>query len=113
MQSGRWATCGAFVIPHYKIAGYEFCIIVTDGMGWEHVSVTVRKLKHNPTRCPTWEEMCEIKNMFWFDDQAVVQYHPASKDYVNAHPYCLHLWRPVNGEFPTPNPLLVGPVTGK
>ena len=37
---------------------------------WEHVSVSL------PDRCPTWEEMCFIKDLFWNSDECVVQYHP-------------------------------------
>lgn len=52
--------------------------------------------------CPTWEEMCQIKDMFFEPDEWVVQYHPAKEDYVNNYPYCLHLWRPIGKDFPTP-----------
>jgi hypothetical protein len=59
----------------------------SDGMGWEHVSVSVYD------RTPTWEEMCFVKNLFWDENDVVVQFHPAKSDYVNMHKYCLHLWR--------------------
>lgn len=55
---------------------------------WEHVSVSV----HN--RCPTWDEMCIVKDLFWDDTECVVQLHPPKSDYINAMPYCLHLWKP-------------------
>src|SRR5580658_4748259 len=44
---------------------------------FEHVSVS---LAH---RCPTWEEMCKIKDLFWDDEDVVVQFHPAKSEYVN------------------------------
>lgn len=78
--------------------------IVSSGMGWEHVSVTLTL-----PRCPTWEEMCEVKSIFWDKDDVVIQYHPAEKDYVSCHPFCLHLWRPTNQELPVPHSLMVGP----
>lgn len=84
------------------IRGNLFLIIASDGAGWEHVSVSL------PKRCPTWEEMCAIKNLFWGEDDCVIQYHPAKKDYVNNHLYCLHLWRPTNASIPTPSTELVG-----
>lgn len=62
-----------------------------------------------PHRCPTWSEMCRVKAAFWDDDDVVVQYHPARSDYVNVHPYCLHLWRPVGIQMPQPDSLMVGP----
>lgn len=83
--------------------------MVSDGMGWEHVSITVAPHCKDATRCPTWEEMCWVKDQFWSEDEVVVQYHPAKKDYVSCHPYCLHLWKPVSVVIPTPDPEFVGP----
>jgi hypothetical protein len=71
--------------------------------GWEHVSVSFSD------RSPTWEEMCWVKNLFWEEDEVVVQHHPAKANYVNHHPYCLHLWRPMRRPLPTPPTILVGP----
>ncbi len=42
------------------------------------------------------------KDMFFKEDEIVVQYHPAKSEYVNNMPNCLHLWRPTNGALPTP-----------
>jgi len=78
-------------------------VIASDGMGWEHVSVSRRD------RVPNWDEMCRIKALFWDDEDVVIQFHPRVSDYVNLHPNCLHLWRPIGVELPTPLPLLVGP----
>ena len=78
-------------------------VIASDGMGWEHVSVSL------PSRTPTWDEMCFIKEMFWDDEDLVVQYHPPKSEHVNCHPYCLHLWRPIGREMPAPESILVGP----
>ncbi len=85
-----------------KERGTPLCIIASDGMLWEHVSVSL------PNRCPTWEEMCVIKAMFWDDDDCVVQFHPPRSEYVNNHPYCLHLWRPVHEVVPMPPSIMVG-----
>lgn len=60
----------------------------TEGLhAWEHVSVSL------VNRCPTWEEMCQVKQMFWRDDEAVVQFHPPKLNYVNDHAFTLHLWK--------------------
>lgn len=100
---------GFFVIPHHRIDGYFYNCQVSDGEGWEHVSVTLStKKKKNVERCCTWEEMCYLKNLFWDEDEVVVQFHPAKTDYVNMHKYCLHLWRPTDQVIPVPNPLMVG-----
>lgn len=91
---------GFFVIP-YKMEILR--IMVSDGEGWEHVSVSLRH------RCPTWEEMCYIKDLFWNEDEAVVQFHPKKSEYVNHHPSCLHLWKQVGVEWTTPPKIFVGP----
>lgn len=99
---------GAFLLPHYRISNYEFFCIASDGMGWEHVSVTVRPKDTNATRCPTWSEMCWIKAQFWGPDDCVVQFHPPAKDYVNNHEFCLHLWSSTQRAFPQPDSIMVG-----
>ncbi len=71
--------------------------------GWEHVSVSLAG------RAPTWREMCLVKDLFWADDEVVVQYHPAKSSYVNVHEHVLHLWRHVSQRFPEPPHILVGP----
>lgn len=92
---------GAFFIPRNK-SSVPLKVIASDGLQWEHVSVSL------PDRSPTWEEMCKIKTLFWDPEDVVIQYHPGHSDYINNHPYCLHLWRPVNQSLPVPDPLMVG-----
>lgn len=79
---------------------HSFFCVASNGGGWEHVSVSPCNEKRKT--CPTWEEMCEIKDLFWRPDECVVQYHPPKSDYVNRYPYCLHLWRPIGQELPRP-----------
>jgi hypothetical protein len=106
---------GAFFVPNPHGARTEpspLRVIASDGLavpeehqalaGWEHVSVSL------PNRCPTWPEMAYIKGLFWDAADCVVQFHPPESEYVNNHPYCLHLWRPVGHDIPTPPALLVG-----
>lgn len=66
------------------------------GDGWEHVSVSLEY------RVPTWYEMCWVKELFWGDDECVMQLHVPKADWVNNHPYCLHLWKPIDLEIPRP-----------
>ena len=61
---------------------------ISNGGGWDHVSVSFK------TRCPTWEEMCQVKSWCFEPEEAVMQLHPPESDYRNHHPFCLHLWRP-------------------
>lgn len=70
--------------------------------GWEHVSVSL------PKRCPTWEEMSFVKDLFWDETEVVVQFHPAKKDYINTHPFCLHLWKKQGENLETPQTFLIG-----
>ena len=64
---------------------------------YEHVSVSVAD---SHTKLPTWEEMCEVKDIFWDDDEEVHQIHPAKDDYlhgIGGLENVLHLWRPASG----------------
>ena len=85
--------------------GSELGVIAAGGedTGWEHVSVSTR------SRPPNWQEMVFVKDLFWGPEECVMQLHPPRSDYVNCHPYCLHLWRPIDVEIPRPPAILVGP----
>lgn len=79
-----------------KICGQKFAVIASIGGGWDHVSVSHER------RCPTWREMCKIKDMFFDEEDTVLQIHPPKSTYVNDHPRCLHLWRNQNAEIELP-----------
>jgi hypothetical protein len=99
-----------FLRPPIKIGRDTLRVMVSSGdehMLWEHVSVSL------PNRCPTWEEMAWVKSLFWREDECVLQYHPPKAEYVSFHPFCLHLWRPIDAEFPRPPMIAVGPSTGQ
>ena len=80
--------------PCYKPTA--IAVIASWGGGWEHVSVSLAR------RCPTWEEMCMVKGIFWGEEECVVQFHPPRSEYVNRHPYCLHLWKKIGEDYETP-----------
>jgi len=90
---------GMFRIP---CEGRVLLVIVSNGAGWDHASVSL------PNRCPNWREMCYIKDLFWSDDEVVIQYHPAKDQYVNNHKHCLHMWKPQDVEVPIPPKIMVG-----
>ena len=95
------ATCegtadGIFVMEPLRM-------IASSGDGWEHVSVSVAD------RCPTWDEMCLVKDLFWGSEECVMQLHPPRADYISCHPYTLHLWKPLEGTIPRPPNWMVGP----
>ena len=77
-------------------------VIASWGAGWDHVSVSL------VDRCPTWEEMCWIKDLFFEPEECVMQLHPPKSRYVNCHPYCLHLWKPHRHTIPLPPTEFVG-----
>ncbi len=87
--------CGAFKI---KLEGSNltFTVVASNGGGWEHVSVSTEY------RCPRWNEMCRIKDLFFNENETVMQLHPPKEEYINNHEYCLHLWRPSNEKIPMP-----------
>lgn len=90
---------GAFKVP---FEGRYLYVIASNGLGWEHVSVSLE------TRCPNWREMCRVKDLFWNEDEVVMQLHVAKKNHINMHPYCLHLWKPLNETIPLPPNFMVG-----
>lgn len=99
---------GAFELPSPTKGAGMLTLMVSDGAGWDHVSVST------PTRCPTWEEMCHVKDLFFGPEECVVQYHPPRSVYRNYHPFCLHLWRPQSEPaVPMPPALLVAPAPGQ
>jgi hypothetical protein len=59
---------------------------------WEHVSVSCEG------RCPTWEEMDEVRGLFWLENEVVLQFMIRGSSKVNIHPHVLHMWRPVGVE---------------
>lgn len=95
---------GAFMIPYGS--GIILGVIVSDGSDWkesglsgepwEHVSVSL------PRRCPYWDEMCFVKDLWWRDDELVIQFHVPVTAHINCHNYCLHLWRPCDSVIPLP-----------
>lgn len=76
-------------------------IIASDGYGWEHCSISLSD------RTPRWNEMCQIKDLFWDKEDCVIQYHPPETVYIRTHPHVLHLWRPIGVVLPVPPIVLV------
>lgn len=100
---------GAFTFV-YGTTQYQ--VIASDGEGWEHASVSVLsfaiKDRGKGNRCPTWDEMCIVKDMFWDEEDCVIQFHPPKSEYVNVHPHVLHLWRKCGENYETPPKEFIG-----
>jgi hypothetical protein len=94
-------TCGVFNLPSC-IDAATLHIVASCGEGWEHVSVSRKN------RCPNWFEMEQVKRAFYADDETAVQFHVPSRDHINLHPYCLHLWRPTASALPRPPGWMIG-----
>lgn len=67
-----------------------------DGQLWCHVSAS------RPDRCPTWEEVAEVKRDAIGPSLAALQVMPRESDHVNIHPNCLHLFAPLE-DWPLPD----------
>lgn len=87
----------------FMFAGYQVRVRASEGLGWEHCSVSI-----NRDRTPSWEIMCAVKDLFWDEEDTVIQFHPKKSEYVNCHPHVLHLWRPTDKEIELPDSILVG-----
>lgn len=90
--------------PQTEERKVSFAVFATNDAGWEHISVTIPKEK----RTPTWDEMEFLKQLFWEPQEAAFQIHPPQSEYVNMHPYCLHIWRKIGFEYPLPPTELIG-----
>lgn len=101
---------GRFIFPR---KGGDICVVVSDGTEWESVGFPLPAFEHVSVslthRCPTWEEMAWVKSLWWKDTETVIQFHVPKSQHINCHPYCLHLWRPIGIEIPTPPTATVGP----
>lgn len=101
-----WGPYGAFRLM--GPCGTQLMIIASGAdaddvmsQGWEHVSVST------PKRTPNWTEMCLVKDLFWDEEETVIQFHPPKSQYVNNHPHVLHLWKSPH-EVQLPPSILVG-----
>jgi len=96
---------------HFLVQGPEghklFCV-VSDGCGWDHVSVRSNIIgATKPPRLPTWNEMEHVKRLFFRDDEVAVQIHPTKASYVN-NAEALHIWRSQDVAHPLPPIGMVG-----
>lgn len=96
-SDSRYGNNGAF-----KING--LLVIASDGDRWEHVTISLV----NQKRCPSWGEMCKIKDLFWDEQDCVIQFHPPKADYVNVHKRCLRLWKEHGVTYKTPPKNMIG-----
>jgi len=67
-------------------------LIELDNKPWLHVSISRRD------RIPSYEELVFAKETLIGKSKKAIQVFPADEEHVNQHPFCLHLWRCLQGD---------------
>lgn len=63
-----------------------------DGKVWTHLSVSY------PGHLPSWAELRDTKRLFLGPESRALSVIPPDDEYVNIHPYCLHLFVCLDGD---------------
>jgi len=63
-------------------------LVITKDNGLHHLSISRKD------RLPNYEEMKTARYQFLSDIDYMVQIFPPTRDFVNVHQFCLHLWEP-------------------
>ena len=92
-----------------SMGNFDCSVVCSWGAGWDHVSISPRKKNYTPS----WSDMCRVKELFFRDDEAVIQIHPPKDEYVNNMPNCLHLWRANDQDMVLPPSFMVGLKNGQ
>jgi hypothetical protein len=98
---------GGYYMVASCVNGEMLGVIASDGLGWDHVSVSGRD------RIPSWTEMEQVKRLFFRDNETAFQLHVPPVDHISCCEFCLHLWRPQRGAIPRPPAILVAPPTAE
>lgn len=102
MASNPGDPYGWFEIPYKSVTiKVMACAGELPDLLWDHVSVSLEN------RCPNWTEMSYVKDLFFGEDETVVQFHPKKSEHVNVHPHCLHLWKRIGEEYELPPTIYV------
>ena len=66
-----------------------------------HQGEGVREVYHvsfsYATHVPTWQDIRDVKDAFIGPEREAYIVLPSQDRYVDCHPYCLHLWCPLDG----------------
>jgi hypothetical protein len=57
-----------------------------DGQKWAHISMS------RSDRLPSWADVRKVKDLFIGSDEKAIMVLPPDSEYVNAHPFCFHLF---------------------
>lgn len=93
--------CGKFLIPMNSVV---YQIWASDQAGWDHVSISVITRQKGVERCriANYQELEQIRALFFEKEEPVIEIHPEKKNYVNNVEYVLHLWKPNRETLPLP-----------
>lgn len=72
-------------IQFEKTLGECAIIYAKEADRW-HLSIS------HPTRLPTYDEVKQARYDFLPDDVYMAMIFPPKSEFVNVHPFCLHLW---------------------
>lgn len=70
------------------IGGWDGSVIFSYQGGWYHASISPYKKRI----IPSYEDMCQVKDIFWKEDEDVIHVFPRKENHVNNVENCLHLW---------------------
>ena len=73
--------------------GTAATLVVTHDGEYDHVSVAPT----NHRKVPSWDMMCELKDLCFNPEDEAYQIHPPKSEYVNLVENCLHLWAKADG----------------
>ena len=71
----------------------KYMAISSKGGAYEYVSVMVLGEK----RIPTWYELCDIKDIFFKDEEECFQEFPKKSESMNQQGYCMYIRRKKEG----------------
>lgn len=71
--------------------------LYTDASIWLHISTS------REDRLPSWFDMRLVKDIFVGPKRTAISVLPSEEEYVNRHPFVLHLWSPVTSSCPLPD----------
>ncbi len=76
------------VLRVFKGGGFSLVVTVDETI---HGPLIHASLAHR-ARLPTWHELTDVRHSIWGPDEDVMMMMPRLSDYVNVHPFAMHLY---------------------
>jgi hypothetical protein len=78
----------------YKGRGLAVCVEVecVDGSLWIHISLS------RGHEMPDYADLTHVKRTFLGPHRKAIMVLPAEREHYNLHPYCLHLYSPIDSD---------------